>query len=102
MKVFVIPAGLAASAAVELCNQLAHTAVAGCLEQIEERLPIIPVRRWATAIELASAGELGGAPRPNQSIGAAQLFSQMDLDPGARGAGAGLERGQGVAIVLRP
>ena len=95
-------ARLGAGAAVELGHQLAHAAAPGRLEQIEERLAVVPVRRRAAAIDLAPPSELGGAPRPRQRIGAAQSFAQMDLDPGAAGAGAGLEGGQRIAVVLRP
>ena len=93
---------LGAGAAVELGHQLAHAAVPGRLEQIEERLAVVPVWRRATPIDLAAPGELGSAPRPRQRIGAAQSFAELDLDPGAGRAGAGLDRGQRIAVVLRP
>jgi hypothetical protein len=60
------------------------------------------VRRRPAAIDLAAPGKLGGGPRPSKRIGAAQTFAQVDLDPGAGGAGAGLDRGQRIAAVLRP
>jgi hypothetical protein len=75
---------------------------------LERRFPLfidkpwVPVRQRPAPVDLAPPGELGGAPRPHQRIGAAQSFAQVDLDPGAGGARAGFESGQCIAVVLRP
>ena len=95
------PAGLGAGAAIEFRNQLAHAAAATRLEQIEERLAVVPVGRRAAPIDLAAPGELRRVPGPAQSIGSAESLAEMDLDPRAGRAGAGLERGQRLATVLR-